>query len=374
MRIGFVGDLILSPCLKVDKELIEILNGTDLNIANLEAPFIRNGMQPVQKAGLHQLVDDCSILQTLNIAAVSLANNHMGDFGPEGIEITRQVLSDHDILCFGAGKDMEEAIKPAEIIIDNRMIHCWGFMQRFGSKRYFATNQSAGIPELRRDIILPELQNSRADIKILYSHWNQEFEHYPEPINKYLTEEISRHCNLVIGSHPHCLQGIQSSDRSTIFHSLGNFSIPALEFAGVTLMEFPDIYRDSVIIIIELDKKKPGYSVYPIVQDRSGCIVSHPGMERSQQIKSHLHTISEPLALAYREYRQFYKKNRQRKMLPMQVRNRSLNLVLVTLYYSVNRLLMFVEIKLAAALEKMGILSVVKRRMSRILDYIHSNR
>ena len=54
MRIGFVGDLILSRCLKVDKELIEILNGTDLNIANLEAPFIRNGMRPLRKAGLHQ--------------------------------------------------------------------------------------------------------------------------------------------------------------------------------------------------------------------------------------------------------------------------------------------------------------------------------
>jgi poly-gamma-glutamate capsule biosynthesis protein CapA/YwtB (metallophosphatase superfamily) len=374
MKLGVVGDLILSDHLKIDASLRAILRSTDLNIANLEAPFIREGMKPALKAGLFQLTSDCKLLHDLNIRAVSLANNHMCDFGPEGIEITRQVLEDQGIAFFGAGSTLEQALEPAEIILHNRKLALWGFMQRYASGRHFATSASGGVAELRKDLIQSALKKSDADIKILYNHWNQEFENYPEPVNKLLAEELTAHCDLVIGSHSHCLQGIQSAGKSNIFYGMGNFSMPALDYAGTRLIQYPEISRKSMIVVLNLDEADPGYTLHPIYVDESGCLVSDAEKEDAEKIHVHLKNISEALQKPYSSYRKFYKSNKQRKLLPTQVRNRHLNRLRLGTYYRVDQMLRYSERKLAALLNRVGLLSFVKRRMSSLLQYLHSNR
>jgi poly-gamma-glutamate capsule biosynthesis protein CapA/YwtB (metallophosphatase superfamily) len=374
MKIGIVGDLILSDHLKIDTKLLDILQSTDLNIANLEAPFIRQGMKPVLSAGLHQLSTDCNMLHQLNIKAVSLANNHMCDFGTEGIRITREMLSDQGIAHFGAGAYLEEALCPAEISINGRTLAIWGFMQKYASGRHFATSGSGGVAELRKNLVMPALKDSLADIKILYNHWNQEFEKYPEPVNKLLAEEAALYCNLLIGSHSHCLQGIQSKGQSTILYGMGNFSMPALDYAGTTLIEYPEISRDSMIVVLNLDEANPGYNIHPIHVDRSGCQISDPPKEGAKRVHSHLQIISEALQKDYASYRKFYKANKQRKLLPTQVRNQRINRLRLWLYYRADRLVRYSEKNIASLLNRAGLLSFVKRRMTRLLDYIHSNR
>ena len=374
MKIGFIGDLILSPELVIHEKITALLRGNDFNVANLEAPFIHKGKRPVLKSGLHQLVSDPGMLHDLNIKAVSLANNHMKDYGPEGIELTQKVLSQHGIQFFGAGSSLEEAIRPAKLQIENQSLHFWGFMQRFYAKRHFATAHSGGTAELKRELMIRELDSSEADIKIVYNHWNLELESYPEPVNKDLAEELARHCTLVIGSHPHCIQGIQTSGNALIFHSLGNFSMPALDYSGTTLVEYPEISRESMIVTITLEGKKPHYDIHPITLDRSGSVVSCPDKEKKKQILSRIDTISEPLALGYKNYLHFYKQNKKRKLMPTQVKNRYLNRFRLFSYFSFIRMLQFVEGNLARFLSKIGLLGPVKRWFSGILDYIHSNR
>jgi len=374
MKIGIVGDLILSDHLKIDNKLLDILQSTDLNIANLEAPFIRKGMKPVLSTGLHQLATDCKMLHQLNIKAVSLANNHMCDFGIEGVSITRQMLSDQGIAHFGAGNNLEEALCPAELSIDGRSIAVWGFMQRYASGRHFATSGSGGVAEWHKKLVMPALKDSQADIKIIYNHWNQEFENYPEPVNKLLAEEAARYCNLLIGSHSHCLQGIQSMGQSNIFYGMGNFSMPALEYAGASLIEYPEISRDSMILVLDLDEADPGYNIHPIRVDQSGCLISDPPMEEALRVQSHLQTISEALQKDYASYRKFYKAHKQRKLLPTQVRNQHLNRLRLWFYYRADRLIRYSEKNIASLLNRAGLLNFVKRRMSSLLDYLHSNR
>jgi len=374
MKIGIVGDLILSDHLKVDNSLLDILQSTDLNIANLEAPFIHKGMKPVLSTGLHQLSDDCTILHQLNIKAVSLANNHMCDFGPEGIRITRQILKDQGIACFGAGANLKEALCPAEISLNGKKIELWGFMQKYASRRHFATSGSAGVAELRKNQIIPALKNSQADIKILYHHWNQEFENYPEPVNKLMAEEASQFCNLLIGSHSHCLQGFQLNEQSGIFYGMGNFSMPALEYAGARLIEYPEISRDSMIAVINLDKTAQVYNIHPIHVDISGCLVTSPDRDENERIRTRLQIISEALAKDYSSYRKFYKAHKQRKLLPTQVKNPYINQLRLWFFYRTDRMVRYSEKTLARLLERMGLLTFVKRRISGLLDYLHSNR
>lgn len=374
MRIGIVGDLILSDRMKIDPGLLDILRNTDLNIANLEAPFIRKGMKPVLAAGLHQLTGDCRLLHQMNIRAVSMANNHMCDFGSEGIRFTQQVLDEQGIAHFGAGNNLEEARRPALLTIRNRKVALWGFMQRYASGRHFATSSSAGVAELRKDLVLKTLNESRADVKIIYNHWNQEFEHFPEPFNKLLAEEVARHCQLVIGSHSHCLQGIQPAGQSRIFYSLGNFSMPAMEYAGTRLIKYPGVSRDSMIVELTLHKDDMEYTVHPIQLDENGCLVTVPTEGEADRIRKQLQLISGALQMDYAQYRKFYKKHKQRKLLPTQVRNPYLNRLRLWFFYKADGLVRYSEIKLARILKHMGLLNYMKRRMSRILDYLHTNR
>jgi len=374
MKIGFIGDLILSPDLVIHEKISALLRRNDLNIANLEAPFIREGMRPVLKSGLHQQVSGPGMLHDLNIKAVSLANNHMKDYGPEGIEFTQKVLSQNGIQCFGAGSNLEEALRPARLQLENQSLHIWGFMQRFYSKRHFATAHSGGTAELKRELMIRELESSDADIKIVYNHWNLELESYPEPVNKDLAEALSRHSNVVVGSHPHCIQGIQTAGNALIFHSLGNFSMPALEYSGTTLVEYPEMSRESMIITVDLEATKPQYDIHPITLDRSGSVVSMPDQEKRRQILSRIQTLSEPLAPGYKNYRHFYKQHRKRKLMPIQVKNPYLNRLRLFAYFSFIGMLQFAEGKLARFLSKIGWLDRVKRGFSGILDYIHSNR
>jgi len=374
MKIGIVGDLILSDHLKIDDTLRDILRSTDLNIANLEAPFIRKGMKPALKAGLHQLSDDCKILHDLNIKAVSLANNHMCDFGTEGIKITTRVLKEQGIQFFGAGNSFEEARQPAKINIKGKRIALWAYMQKYTSGRHFATPSRGGVAELRRDQVLSELKKSDADVKIIYNHWNQEFENYPEPVNKLLAEEAVGYCDVLIGSHSHCLQGIQSKENSSIFYGMGNFSMPALEYAGTRLIVYPEISRNSMIVVVSLERAGQNHTIHPIRVDQSGCQISEPTREEAKKIHQHLEAISEALPKDYSSYRKFYNSHKQRKLLPTQVRNRHLNRFRLWLYYGSDSFVRFSERKLAGLLTRLGILGFVKRRMSALLNYLHSNR
>ena len=374
MKIGFIGDLILSPGLVIHEKITALLRCNDLNVANLEAPFIQEGMRPVLRSGLHQLVSGPGMLHDLNIKAVSLANNHMKDYGQEGIEFTQQLLAQEGIQFFGAGSNLEEALRPARFEFENQSLNIWGFMQRFYSKRHFATAHSGGTAELRKEHMIRQLDNSDADIKIVYNHWNLELESYPEPVNKDLAEELARHSTVVVGSHPHCMQGFQTAGNALIFHSLGNFSMPALEYSGTTLVEYPEMSRESMMVTIDLGGTTPQYDLHPITLDRSGSVVSVPDQEKRKQILSRIQTLSEPLALDYKNYRRFYRQNRKRKLMPTQVKNRFLNRVRLFSYFGFLRMLHFAERNLARFLSKIGWLDRVKRWFSGILDYIHSNR
>lgn len=374
MKIGIIGDLILSDKLEIDEKIRDLLQSNDINIANLEAPYIRKGFQPEHRFGLHQLVEDCRILHDLNIAVVSLANNHIGDFGSEGIAFTKQILKDNNISSFGAGMDLDDAITPAELVVNNTKIAFWGFMMRFYSKRYYATMTHHGVPQLNKEIILEALSRSDADIKVLYNHWNQEFEFYPEPICKAMAEDISPYCDLIIGSHSHCLQGIQTYNNCLILYSMGNFSMPAEKFHGVTLMKYPDLSLDSMLVVASINPSDIQYAIHQTVLNPEGNNILLADEVGKNRIEDHLSMISWPLNMKNPEYTAFYNKHKKRKIIFTLRKNERINDVLILISKILYSTLKFSEISLAYMLEKLGLLKIVKTRMSKFISYFQSLR
>jgi len=330
IKIGVLGDLVLNDNILIDEKIIEILNSNNFNIVNLESPFIENEwIKKGTKNGLFQKSDNCNLLKNLNIKAVSLANNHIFDFGKKGIEKTLEKLSKEQIQFFGAGLSINEAVKPAIITIDGKKIAIFGFMMKYFTNKYFASETSSGIVKYKPEIVIPLLKSCDADFKIVYNHWNQEFEDYPEPVMKLFSEEIIEFCDVIIGSHPHCIQGIEKINNKPVFFSLGNFAMPHVEYGNIFLPKYPNKCYHSFFTILHFADGKLDYQIYPTIIDETGTNITLANILENKEITEKIYKISIPLNLDYKKYRKFYNKNKIRKLRLTFVQNEIVNSMLM---------------------------------------------
>lgn len=375
MRIGLFGDVILGEQVSIDEEIIRILNSTDFNICNFEAPFINDSIRKGIRAGLHQKMENASLLKKLNVKVVSLANNHMGDFGPRGIQRTRSVLQEEGIAFFGAGNDLEEARRPAILDIKGKSVACWGYMLRFYSRRYFADHLKPGIPQLKEEHILRDIEKTKADIKIVFAHWNQEFEDYPEPVCKDLGESFKSRIKLWIGSHPHCLQGRQIFSDFAIYHSLGNFIMPQEQFHNTFLGPYPEKCYRSMFVVLEIDGHgRLRETLYPVVISSDGRRLSIPDEKEQEAILKRVEEISEPLQMEGPAYRKFYNRNKVRKLRFTLGRSERINYIKMILYRMIFYSSLYLERGMVFLLKKIGVYRMIKQKFAGIIGKYQSVR
>lgn len=92
--ISFMGRRSDTPSMKVFKEFEQVFNASDLVVANLESPLLDSGTAVPGKCALHGATGWAAVLRRVGIKVVSLANNHVMDYGPEGLESTMTHLQD----------------------------------------------------------------------------------------------------------------------------------------------------------------------------------------------------------------------------------------------------------------------------------------
>ncbi|MBI9062380.1 MAG: CapA family protein [Marinilabiliaceae bacterium] len=359
MRIGFIGDIILSDSACVDEKLVARLNENDFNVANLEAPFITSDMNPARKAGLHQLTESVELLKRLNVKVVSLANNHMRDFGSDGLLNTIAHLEKNGIQYFGAGKNRNEALKPTELVVNNRRFRFYGAMQTFFLSHHFASNQSAGVAPWEPGYFKPSKDDA---VNVLFLHWNQEFEDYPEPASKYFAEQACDYFHLVIGSHAHCIQGIQQYQDSSIVYSLGNFILPHTDYCNTFLNPYPEKSYKGLVFNWHPDREKSDTVITTQIESNGASIRGI--QESSIEACLELGELSEPLQWDYSQYRRFYKSVRQDKKRPILSRNKLVNLVRLKLYIRLIVLFHKVELWLATLLQIIGLRGLIRKFLS----------
>src|SRR5690554_5418214 len=116
MKIIIAGDLVVNQNYKVNnikQEVLELFKNSDFNIINLEAPITTSASR-IQKTGPHLKSDKKStidILKNLNINLCTLANNHVLDYGEQGVLDTLNFCKENNIQTVGAGKNKEEAAR-----------------------------------------------------------------------------------------------------------------------------------------------------------------------------------------------------------------------------------------------------------------------
>jgi len=231
MRIAFLGDVALigkydltkNPLARKRLERIAaILSDFDYVVANLESPLTNKKNTMVCKSmHLKTPTLNIEILRYLHINAVSLANNHLYDYGVQGLDDTIETLERSSVEWFGANS--KYLIKE----IGREKVCFSGFccFSTNGSG-YIEGQSKEGINTLTYNSIMKQIDADRENevISVMSFHWGDEHTNYPKYEHICLAKSIAQKKDVVIcGHHPHIIQGVQKINNSLVAYSLGNF-------------------------------------------------------------------------------------------------------------------------------------------------------
>ena len=230
----FVGDIMLDngPGNAVSngkdpfEKCAKLLLDADVTVGNLECVLGKGGKQ-VNNTYIFRGASDSPKHLKKYFHALSLANNHAMDFGPDGLIGCVDVLTKADIGFFGAGRDLQAARSGLMLDVKGRKIVLLGYND-FRKEDYQATDNRAGIMPLNSDWVIEDIRTAKqawnADIVIPFIHWGNEMKHAPTQEQRTQAKRwIDAGATAVIGGHPHVTQTIDSHRGRPIVYSLGNF-------------------------------------------------------------------------------------------------------------------------------------------------------
>ncbi len=205
--------------------MAEVLKSTDFNFANLESP-VAPKTPVVGGTSLTFGAASSSIpaLEENNFKIVNLANNHAYDQGLAGIDYTRQILDQNNILHEGTGDTLNQAWQPAVVTANGIKICFVGAAYGTNTGGATAAQYVAEIAETDRLKTAITQAKSECDFVVATMHAGIEYTRTPNQAQvTFAHTAIDDGADMVIGAHPHWVQPIEKYDGKYIFYSLGNF-------------------------------------------------------------------------------------------------------------------------------------------------------
>ncbi|MBQ8558683.1 MAG: CapA family protein [Tyzzerella sp.] len=179
----------------------------DLTIVNFEGTLTNLDTRQEKEFAFRGDPEYIQILTSGSVEAVNLANNHSRDYGMQSLEDTKQYLTEAGVTHFG----YEETA----------IYECKGV--KIGLIGIYVLPDGLGRMQQLKDHI-QKVKSEGAVITIVNFHWGIEREYYPNDVQKQLAHAaIDNGADLVIGEHPHVLQGIETYNGKKIVYSMGNF-------------------------------------------------------------------------------------------------------------------------------------------------------
>jgi D-alanine-D-alanine ligase-like ATP-grasp enzyme len=219
-------------------ELRPLIEPKNLLIANLETVLCREPysiFEGVKKyLGWDTPERTTRVLRDLNVDAVSLANNHTMDFGPDVLSATISELDRAGIEHFGAGKDSAAASEPRSWTLrvsgQEKRLYVLGALKYSNALKefnFFPTATDWGVNPLAAGAIKNQLQRIRKSdpdaLIVLFPHWGQNYEWASDNMRRRSREFLTAGADIVLGHGAHMMQDIATDPNGTIIFSLGNF-------------------------------------------------------------------------------------------------------------------------------------------------------
>ena len=246
LRVVFVGDIMLDDTpgqvVAAGRDpfaaVADLLRDADYRIGNLECPIATVG-QPMESK-IYSFRAHPRVLPMLEryIDAVSVANNHSGDYGKAAFLETLAQLDSKGILHFGGGANATSAHRPLWLERNGLRIAVLGYNE-FKPRSFEAGAMTPGIAWSEDSHVVSDIRAARkagADVVIPFMHWGWERETTPSERQRKLARKmIDAGADIVVGSHPHVVQGAEIYKGKPIIYSLGNFIFDSFTTPVTTL-------------------------------------------------------------------------------------------------------------------------------------------
>ena len=284
LKLIAVGDI----CLKTKNNIPPFENvkkafrDKDILFGNLETVLSNRGKEVEKAISLHASPDKVKYLKAAGFDILNVANNHIMDLGWEGFNDTLEVLNRNNLKFIGAG--------------NQKFNNSYALVERKGIKLGFLGYYSGGFGDIKKGVFINRINDDiyrdiknlklKCDVVIVSLHWGIENVFYPSPKQIKLARNlIDAGSSLILGHHPHVVQGIERYKNGLIVYSLGNFQFIADRKKN----------RSSVILTAKINKNGiEDYNIIPVKIDENfiPCVMNN---QDTQEMLSFIDKISLPI-------------------------------------------------------------------------------
>lgn len=280
----------------------DALKQGDVTIANLEMPLAGGGVEFTEKK--FRFRGDpaiASALKSSGINLVTLANNHIMDFGADALTETVQHLEKSKIAWIGAGKNLSEARTMALYSIKGKKIAFLGYSLTQPTEFFAGKNRPGTAPGFEK-VFVEDIKSARnqADYVVVSVHWGTEGKEDTQGYQRDIAHKvIDAGADVIIGHHPHVLRGVERYRNGIIFYSLGNFAFASKsKIADVTVivrLHLDDRKREAELLPVDILYRRVGFQPQ-LLSDGKGAYV----IERLNKLSKPFNTTIESREGSYR--------------------------------------------------------------------------
>jgi poly-gamma-glutamate synthesis protein (capsule biosynthesis protein) len=282
----------------------ERTRAADLFVANLECPFTARGEKIAKNFNFKARPELVAALLAGGVDVVSLANNHLMDYGAEGLVDTLATLDAAKVKHFGAAESLTAARTPTIVEVKGIKLAFLGYFflgdRNIEPPEVIAVEGAPGVAGHFKDLAILKgwvtedikAAKSKADLVIPFFHWGREGKTTPETYQTELAHTaIDAGAAAVIGSHPHVLQGMELYKGAPVVYSLGNFVFggnwnPGDKKTAMVELSVSKKKVDSVTVIPAFSDAYPEVPVQPYPAEG----------EKADEVLRHLANISRGFA------------------------------------------------------------------------------
>lgn len=240
-------------------DILPIIRESDISVTNLESPLIETG-HPIAKTGpnLKSPLKSIEALKYAGFDLVTLANNHLMDYGEEGLQSTIKVCEENGIRHLGAGENLSKASEAQLFNIKGTRV---AFINCCENEWSTTTGVAPGCNPLDEIGLYYQIKEAKgkSDYVIVMIHGGNENYEYPSPRMKNLYRWfIDLGVDAVVGHHTHCFSGYEVYREKPIFYSLGNFLFDGKQRTSS--------WNAGAAVKITLNSKQIDFELYPYSQ------------------------------------------------------------------------------------------------------------
>ncbi len=288
LTLAFGGDVHFSGAASAQagpgglRTLPTIFAGADLSMVNLETAIAISGSPTPKEFNFRAGPGVLRTLARAGVDVVTIANNHGVDYGSVGLRQTLVARATSPVPIVGVGRNTTDAIKPYTTTVKGTSVAFFGIVgldlvyeeNAAVARSWPATIDGPGLAvwhnHSRAILSAVNAWSRKVDVVVVYVHWGYEMATCPNALQRSVARALSAAgADVIVGSHPHVLQGAGYMGRAVVAYSLGNFAWYSI--AG----------RASAALMVKVHAgRASSYSWRPTTYTESGLPYLVQGQER----------------------------------------------------------------------------------------------